>query len=74
MSMNRNDALEQLSSGIRKFEGLTAGQVLASGWTGFCGLQAKDIDYFTMHADKPVSIVARVCLGRSMARTIDPLH
>ena len=73
MSMNRNDALAQLSSGLRKFEGQTAAQVLASGWAGIKGLQTKDIEYFSLHGDKPVSIVAQACMGRSMARIIDPL-
>lgn len=73
MSMNRNDTLAQLSNGIRKFEGQTAAQVLASGWAGAKGLHAKDIQYFTLHGDKPTNVVAQACMGRSMARTIDPL-
>ena len=73
MSMNRNDTLAQLSSGIRKFEGHTAAQVLASGWAGIKGLHTKDVEYFTLHGDKPAKVVAQACMGRSMARTIDPL-
>ena len=37
MSMTRTDALTQLSS-IRKFEGLTAGELLATEWAGLRGL------------------------------------
>lgn len=73
MSMNRNDALKQLATGLRKFEGFTAGQVLAAQWPGLGGLDAKDSQYFRLHADKPVAQVASACQGRSMARTIDPL-
>lgn len=73
MSMNRNDTLAQLSSGIRKFEGQTAAKVLASGWAGIKGLQTKDIEYFTIHGEKPVQVVARACMSRSMARISDPL-
>lgn len=74
MSMNRNDALAQLSSGLRKFQNFTAAQVLASGWSGLNGLQAKDLEYFTLHGAAPVTVVAQACQGRSMARTADPLN
>ena len=42
MSMNRNEALSQLAHGIRKFDGLTAGELLDSDWPGLRGLCAKD--------------------------------
>ncbi len=74
MSMNRNDALKQLAAGLRKFEGFTAGQVLAAQWAGLAGLSAKDIAYFRTHADKPAAEVASACQGRSMSRTADPLE
>lgn len=73
MSMIRNDALAQLSNGLRKFDGQTAGQVLASGWAGLRGLPSKDVEYFTLHSGKPVELVARACMGRSLARLADPL-
>lgn len=73
MSMNRNDALAQLSSGIRKFDGHTAAQVLDSGWAGIKGLHTKDVDYFTSHGEMPVNLVAQACMSRSMVRIIDPL-
>jgi hypothetical protein len=74
MSMTRDDALSQLASGgIRKFDGVTAAQVLASGWAGLNGLHSKDLAYFNSHGDKPANIVAKACQGRSMARHIDPL-
>lgn len=73
MSMTRTDALTQLSSGIRKFEGLTAGELLATEWAGLRGLAAADLAYFRLHADKPARVVAQACHGRSLARTIDPL-
>lgn len=73
MSMNRNDALKQLTSGLRKFEGYTAAQVLAAEWPGLAGLNAKDVAYFKQHADKPVREVAQACQGRSLARIVDPL-
>ena len=73
MSMNRNDTLAQLSTGLRRFENTTAGQFLQSDWAGVNCLNRKDIEYFKFHADKPTGLVARDCMGRSMARTIDPL-
>ena len=72
MSMTRTDALTQLSS-IRKFEGLTAGELLATEWAGLRGLAAADLAYFRLHADKPAKVGAQACHGRSLARTIDPL-
>lgn len=71
MSSNRNDALASLSAGIRKFDAFTAAQVLASGWGGLKGLHPQDIEYFKLHADKPVQTVARACMGRS--RGVAPL-
>jgi hypothetical protein len=73
MSMTRNDALTQLAAGLRKFDGFTAAQVLAAEWPGLNGLHAKDLTYFNDHGEKPVEDVARACLGRSLARTVDPL-
>lgn len=73
MSMTRTDALTQLAAGLRKFEGFTAAQVLAAEWPGLKGLHAKDVEYFKLHADKPVSTVAQACQGRSLARNVDPL-
>lgn len=73
MSMTRNDALSQLAAGLRKFEGFTAAQVLAAEWTGLKGLHSKDLAYFRQHGEKPAGEVAAGCLGRSMARTVDPL-
>lgn len=73
MSATRNDALTQLSRGIRQFSGLTAGDVLATGWPGLHGLAGKDIDYFLRHSNKPAELVARNCIDRSLARTSDPL-
>lgn len=73
MSANRIDALKQLATGLRKFDGYTAAQVLAEDWTGLKGLHAKDIDYFALHGDKPVTVVALACMDRSAVRNIDPL-
>jgi hypothetical protein len=74
MSMNRNEALAQLSGGLRKFQNFTAAQVLASGWAGLNGLQSKDLAYFAQHGGKLATVVAKACQGRSMARTVDPLN
>ena len=74
MSMNRNDTLTQLAHGIRKFDGMIAGELLATGWAGLRGLAAKDVDYFEKHEGLPVVDVARSCLGRSLARADDPLE
>ena len=74
MSMNRNDALAQLSSGLRKFQDFTAAQVLTSGWAGLHGLQAKDIEYFKLHGAKLATVVAQACKSRSMAQIADPLN
>lgn len=68
MSMNRNDALEQLAHGISKFDGLTAGELLDSGWQGLRGLCAKDVEYFAEHSHLPIKDVAKACQGRSLAR------
>lgn len=73
MSMTRTDALTQLASGIRKFEGFTAAELLAAQWPGLLGLQTADLAYFRKHADKPAKVVAQACHGRSLARHIDPL-
>lgn len=68
MSMTRDDALTQLAQGLRKFEGWTAGQVMAAEWPGLKGLHAKDLDYFRKHADKAVTQVASACQARSLAQ------
>ena len=65
MSMNRNDALAQLAAGLRKFEGFTAGQVLAAEWPGLKGLHGADLDYFRKHAEKAVQTVAAGCMQRA---------
>lgn len=73
MSMTRTDALTQLARGLRKFDGMTAGQVLATEWPGLKALPVADLEYFEKHAGKPIDVVAQACHGRSMARTDDPL-
>lgn len=73
MSMNRNDALAQLSAGMRQFESTTAGQFLKSDWAGVKGLHVKDLAYFNLHGEKPVHLVAQACMGRSLAHNADPL-
>lgn len=65
MSMNRNDALGQLASGLQKFEGHTAGQVLDAQWPGLKGLPAADLAFFEARRSLPVQEVARACQGRS---------
>lgn len=71
MSMNRNDALKTLAAGVRKFEGLTAGQLLDSGWAGLKGLHPADLEFFRAHSGRPYQAVASACQDR--ARLRDPL-
>lgn len=65
MSMTRNDALTQLATGLRRFDGYTAGQVLAAEWSGLKGLHPADLAYFQGRASQPVQEVARACQDRS---------
>ena len=65
MSMNRNDALAQLASGLQKFDGRTAGQVLDVQWPGLKGLPAADLAFFEARRSLPVQEVAAACQGRS---------
>lgn len=64
MSMNRNDALAQLANGLRKFEGMTAVQILDSGWNGLKGLQQADFAFFKANAEKQAKEVALACQSR----------
>jgi hypothetical protein len=68
MSMTRTDALTTLARGLQKFEGATAGQVLVADWPGLKGLHPKDIHFFRLHADQPITAVALVCQERGAAR------
>ena len=65
MSMNRNDALAQLANGIRKFDGMTAAQILDSGWSGLKGFQQADFDFFKANGEKSAKEVALACQSRS---------
>lgn len=65
MSMTREDALAQLTAGLRKFEGFTAGQVLESEWSGLKGLHPADLAFFRGRASQPAQEVARACQSRS---------
>lgn len=65
MSMNRNDALHQLASGLQKFEGHTSGQVLDAKWPGLKGLAAADLAFFEARRSLPVQEVASACQCRS---------
>jgi len=64
MSMNRNDTLAQLANGLRKFEGMTAAQILESGWNGLKGLQQADFAFFKANAEKSAKEVALACQSR----------
>ena len=64
MSMNRNDALAQLANGIRKFEGVTAAQLLESCWNGLKGFQQADFDFFKANGEKSAKDVALACQSR----------
>ncbi len=65
--MTRTDALTTLARGLQKFERATAGQVLAADWPGLKGLHPKDLAFFRLHADKPVTAVAAACHDRGAA-------
>lgn len=67
MSMTRTDTLTTLARGLQKFEGATAGQVLASNWSGLAGLHLRDIAFFRAHADEPITKVAAACHDRGAA-------
>jgi hypothetical protein len=67
MSMTCTDALTTLARGLQKFEGATAGQVLASDWPGLKGLHPKDLAFFKDNADKSATSVASACHGRGAA-------
>ena len=65
MSMNRNDTLAQLANGVRKFGGMTAAQLLESGWNGLKGLQQSDLAFFKANGEKSAKEVALACQSRS---------
>lgn len=65
MSMTRDDALAQLASGLRKFDGYTVGQFLDAGWDGLHGLAPADLAFFEARRALPLQDVARSCMGRS---------
>ncbi len=67
MSASRTDTLTTIASGIRKFEGFTAAQLLAWQWAGLAGLHLHDIAFFRQNADKPAKAVAIACLDRGHA-------
>lgn len=74
MSMTRDAALAGMAK-ARKFETITAGQVLAADGVSpafRAGLCSADKAFFKKHSDKPAQKVALACMRRSRYSNPDP--